>query len=882
MRNQSIYMTVLILFAVSILISMIVYPEVYVSFNTGFILWSDYNLEYSLSFILTNFFYQGGIQLWDYFGQMPMTFVHATYGLFKFQNVVATLLYCALSPFSGDSAQLFHQAFAWGNLFSSLFLRLVGIFLLLNLVTKNRWIVMAGAIIGAVFFNQPAFLWGTFCFSLVPLGMYFVLRFFQGFQLRYLAALYLFLIVSAGNGVIHTGGALYFQIHFFILACLIWAMIFNRQGWRNFKEQFKEVEPFSFWRNIFLIVLVTIAIVGPYVYIVKFGLNDVAFDAQHSRISAMFSPEYYFKKMELSLADPRYFFKDTLNFQRTTNPTVYFGSMIFCLAAIGLAVSRNALKWVFGLAILLLWLLNHPRDTVNIGLIVHWINVLTNPLKTLLRSYFVSSYSLLAFLLIPLAALGVEKIVELCSGKDFERLRWNITGGIMVILAGTSVPLLPRACGVYVMVCTAVIVLGIAWLNFKDSRFSRIFFASAICLLMLTDVGVIIYFSKSLFSGDCARKPAVFDATSQSGSVGYEFANPKIFPFRQFFTTNFSFNDEVYLWFPRGISADFRHITNQTLNFLFINGHCPRHKTFETWVSDPEMRYYIEHNKRTIFVAAEAVKPSEGMLSRICSASLARDVIMVADPTGQLNLPNGWSSNIKPSDEEEIDYKHIKSTFGKVKNFHKQGDLVIFDIVLPADFPKHLSTTWFADDQRYSHLLLQRNENDWITANQVQGELVRPYTFDVQNIKEGKLTAAIPRADFIPGQQFVFFYPSDKNAGVLGLWKSQYDNLGIDYRAQRSGWAALQYPYDEKWKITVDGKTIKYYRVNKSFVGFPIAQGDHKILIQYWPDTSLRFWLLVSAVLTTVGLPVLIFFALRWGRDHFRSFDQVGTEVKHK
>ena len=152
----------------------------------------------------------------------------------------------------------------------------------------------------------------------------------------------------------------------------------------------------------------------------------------------------------------------------------------------------------------------------------------------------------------------------------------------------------------------------------------------------------------------------------------------------------------------------------------------------------------------------------------------------------------------------------------------------------------------------------------------------------MQNIKEGKLTAAIPRADFIPGQQFVFFYPSDKNAGVLGLWKSQYDNLGIDYRAQRSGWAVLQYPYDEKWKITVDGKTIKYYRVNKCFVGFPIAQGDHKILIQYWPDTSLRFWLLVSAVLTTVGLPVLIFFALRWGRDHFRSFDQVGTEVKHK
>ena len=113
MRDKSIYLTVLILFAVSVLVSMIVYPEVYVLFNTGFILWSDDNLEYSLSFILTNFFYQGGLQLWDYFGQMPMTFVYATYGLFKFQNVIAALLYYALSPFSGDSAQLFHQAFVW-------------------------------------------------------------------------------------------------------------------------------------------------------------------------------------------------------------------------------------------------------------------------------------------------------------------------------------------------------------------------------------------------------------------------------------------------------------------------------------------------------------------------------------------------------------------------------------------------------------------------------------------------------------------------------------------------------------------------------------------------------------------------------------------------
>jgi hypothetical protein len=411
-RNRPIFLTILLLFTASAVLSLIVYPEVYVFMRTSFILWSDYNLEYSLNFILTNFFYQGGLQLWDYYGQMPMTFVYGTYGLCKFQNVVAALLYYVFSPFSGDSAQFFHNAFAWGNLLSGLFLRLTGIYLLLDLVTKNRWIVMAGSVLGAVFFTQPIFLWGTFCFNLLPLGMYFILRFFQEFRWRYLAAVYLFFCVSLGNGVIHTLGCLYFQIHFFTLACILWTVIFNRQGWRRLVGQLKKPGPF-FWRNVLLIVLISGAIVGPYVYITKSCLNEVAFNAQQSRISAMLSPDYYFHKMEISLADPRNFFKDTVNFDRLANPAVYSGLMILVLAAIGLAVSRNLLKWIFGSAILLLWLVNHPRDTMNIGLIVHWINVLTNPLKTLLRSYFVGSYVLLSFLLLPLAALGVAVIVRL-------------------------------------------------------------------------------------------------------------------------------------------------------------------------------------------------------------------------------------------------------------------------------------------------------------------------------------------------------------------------------------------------------------------------------------------------------------------------------------
>lgn len=871
-RIKSIFLTVFLLFVAAVLISVVVYPEIFITFQTSFMLWSDYIIEYVLTFVLTNFFYQGGLQLWDYFGQIPMTHTYATFGMFKFQNVVTALLYYILSPFTVHSAALFHHAFAWGNLLSHLILRVVGIFLVLRCLTKNQWIVALGAVLGGVFFSQPAFLWGTFFMSFIPIFMYFVLRFFQTFQWRYLAGAFLFFVVSLGNGIIHTG-YMYVGFNSFIVSCVVWSAIFNRQGWVDFWGRVKTFRSPAHLRNIALILLVSVLIVGPYAYIVKFRMHDVAFDVANSRISKMFSPEFYFKKLEISLADPRCFFKDTLSFDWTTNPTVFFGWMVLFLATAGLVLSRKSIKWVFGGAILLLWLLNHPRETVNIGLIGHWINILTNPLKNLARSYFVSSYVTLAYLLIPLACLGIEEILKLWRDEQHARSRWHAVGIIMIILAWTSIPLLPRSCSAYVIVFATIVLLAILALNFRHRRVARTFVVLMGCLL-IADIAVIINYSKYHFLYNLDRKPIVLDMAPQLGSVGLDFENPKIFPFRQYQATNFLYSDENSLWIPRGTSSNFRHVTNQGLNFQKLTNHSPRHATFENWRNDPEMLTFVNLNKHTAFMAQEAVRAGDGVLGRICSAGLARDVITVEDPSGKLHLSNRWPADIKPSEEEKVDLKNMTGTFSQNPYYHVQGDMIVFNFRLPADFPKHAATTWFADDQKYLRFLIQRKANEWIEFTHTEGEIIRPYTFDVQNIKEGMMMVAIPKYEYIAQQPFAFFYPSDKNNGVVRLWRSQYDNLGIDFHAEKTGWVVFQYPYDKKWKITVDDKVVEYYRVNKSFIGFPLAQGDHKILIQYWPDTSLRFWLLLSAVLTTLGLPLLIYFGLRWEQENLRSAEQ--------
>ena len=183
---------------------------------------------------------------------------------------------------------------------------------------------------------------------------------------------------------------------------------------------------------------------------------------------------------------------------------------------------------------------------------------------------------------------------------------------------------------------------------------------------------------------------------------------------------------------------------------------------------------------------------------------------------------------------------------------------------MPSGFPQHLASSWFLPESRYLRFLVEGAGQQWQEFQATQGELIRPYTFDVQNIKQGQLNAAFPGNDFPLHHRCVLLYRSGDNQGVVGLWKRQFDNLGLIYNAKKDGWFVGHYPYDTKWRISVDGKPVAYYRVNKSFIGFPLTQGEHKILIAYWPQSPLRILLLVSAILTTLGLPLLIFLALKW------------------
>ena len=185
--------TALWLCAAAFLLAVVIYPEIFLQRGISFANWDDYLIDYQSTFMITGFFYQGGIQLWDYFGQVPHAFLWVTHGMFRLPNLLTSAAYILLSPFTDNSAQFFDRVFSIVYIGSLMGIRVMGIFLLLKRLTEDKWILRVCPVIFAIFFS-PGFMFGTYYQSFFPLLMYFILSFFLTGRPLYLGLTALFMI----------------------------------------------------------------------------------------------------------------------------------------------------------------------------------------------------------------------------------------------------------------------------------------------------------------------------------------------------------------------------------------------------------------------------------------------------------------------------------------------------------------------------------------------------------------------------------------------------------------------------------------------------------------------------------------------------------------
>lgn len=831
--NVSLARHIALAFVAAVFISVAVYPEIFLAFKTSFLRFNDYALEYMHTALIVSFISQGGIQLWDQFGQVPFSHLFSTMGTFKFPNVLDAVAFWVLSPLSPHTGELFHHVFAWIHLFTLLFLRTFGTFLLLNCFTKDRRLATAATVIFAVFYCQAAFMTGSIYQSLYPLLVYFILRFIDTFRLRYLAAAFSFQVIASANSPLQ-GGYLYQGAHCLIVSSLVWSLVCRGAQWKALAARVRAFDRRQ-WNKAVVLAAMAVLILGPYVWMQRSSFRDAEFMSGQGGIGWVFNPGNYFQALDLRQVDLGALLARLLDFTEASGDAFFCGFMLFFLGLAGLVLSRDNRKWIFLASILQVYLLNSPKKP---------------------------AFSVWPYLLFPLVILGLDELRALWRGrKSVDGPKWKLLLVLAAMFAAASFWYLPRPAGHYLgLSWTGVTIAGMLVLGnrHKWQRLGLVVLAA----LVIVDVVLIGLQSKRLLEG-FQRAPYAAEALSPQGPIGIDFENPTLLPLREQGAVNSSDKDALISQLG-GLPQNYFKFSNFMLNFVPLKDHTARHKSFAGWINDPEMALYLSENHQIIFQAGYAVRNSEGMLAKITRAQLARDVVAVDDPSGALKLPADVPRFYDAALPPEVDFRRTKGRLEDGKPLAAPEGLKVYSFPLPKDFPPQLATTVFTEDREFMHLYFEKPGGKWEELAPSQGEFVRGYTFDVNHVRKGTLNIAVPEGEAAPHLNYTLLYAAGKNEGVAGIWKKQYDNLGLNYVMRQDGWFVLQYPYDTQWRMIIDGKPVDYYRVNKSFIGFPLKAGEHKLQLQYGPGSLLRPWLFVSVVLSTLGLIVLLLMALKW------------------
>ena len=219
--------------------------------------------------------------------------------------------------------------------------------------------------------------------KLFPAADVFHFIFFTYLRWRYFIAALSFMGISLGSDMVHTA-YMYLGIHFFILSGMAWAIITGREKLLSFFKNGSK----SFHSHRLKLIGIAFGlffILAPYIYIQLFCLKNLAFDNEHNRLNQMWSISHYFHGLAMNVAayQELFWFRRMLDFTLPQGMSFFLGYMFFFLGVVGLTMSRDSRKWIFFSTILLLWMVNCPTNFISISLLGHWINVLTNPLKTM-------------------------------------------------------------------------------------------------------------------------------------------------------------------------------------------------------------------------------------------------------------------------------------------------------------------------------------------------------------------------------------------------------------------------------------------------------------------------------------------------------------------
>lgn len=798
------------------------FPTLLITRKVSFIYMQDYLNDYKAVHLLIQFFYQKGIQLWDFFSQMPHAYFFATFGTFKVANLLTALTYVGTSGFFYDQAKFLHDVFAWVYVPVLLILRACGMVIVLRLLGFGKVFAAAFGLAGALLWAKPAIVIGTFYQSYTPLIMLLILAWVTFQQGRYLLLLALMLAHAFTQGMVHAC-YLYLGIHGLLLSAVIYqCFLGKKEAWR-----------FSFKEAAIAIVLIGLML-WPYAAMIKLSFADIMFAPGESRLNGFFDLKYYFNAMKIDQVRVGTFVADSLRFDDISGIKYFFGLGFFWCALTGWIMATDRRKWIFAGGLILLWAVNTPRFGFNPGMIGHWINVLTNPMSTMVRSYEMAACAAVGYMLLPLCAWGMIWLWEHDGVKVSAykmKIWWLLTACLLALAFGINVPVQVR---LYTIILS-VLIAGALWIKtytmFKVGRkkYSGWSFRGLLIIMIALDAFLsIVQINRFFAAGEVATPPLAGSARHYGLNLDHQ--NPRVM--------GFPYNADMidtgatsHVWSLRDISPGYSRVINRFIAFEKPGDHFPRHQAYAGWYQNERVMEYVKRYPALAYFVPSDGKNEALIISGERPGDLGGQFVqesLLQSPIVVNSQAHGyWSMSFALSDP----FAHIVSN--QVSAF-------------PA-------ARVFVETDGQQHEL-----------EASQGRLLGSGMFDINNIYQGKMLVSLPRG-VLPQAVKVHVWRYQQETGIVGVDSFTHDRLSAAFAAPHNGWAVWHIPYDTKFVITEDGRRVDYTRTTAGFIRWPIKAGRHKVVIDYWPQGWWLRWGLVCSTVVSMGCLVYIL-NLLWTR----------------
>jgi uncharacterized membrane protein YfhO len=124
----------------------------------------------------------------------------------------------------------------------------------------------------------------------------------------------------------------------------------------------------------------------------------------------------------------------------------------------------------------------------------------------------------------------------------------------------------------------------------------------------------------------------------------------------------------------------------------------------------------------------------------------------------------------------------------------------------------------------------------------------------LKKIEPGDTSVIVPAEKFSFEKYKAFTDRLKKDTLIITDFK-QY-NIKGNISLEKKKLVFLTIPYDESWKLKVDGKPENLYRVNIGYTGVVLPQGNHQIELNFVPRYSkiTKLITIVSIILFWTGL----------------------------